>query len=327
MTENNNISNEQFQQWPSSKYADPIEVAHGIKLQAPLSEVVRNWWSQKWLGIIEAFGLGIRLERAKLYATRGQVVSIEIENGIVKSFVQGSEKEPYRVIVAVKTIPKAIWRSILQDLASKSQFGICLASKTLPPELEIETVFSNNGVLLFPDRQGEMQTKCSCLDWSNPCKHVAAVYLLLAAEFDRDPFLIFKLRGLAMDDLFALLKPLPPEPTQIDRSSPFLENVEIQQNDTASPSYLKETKVEEKSCTTYFDAYKFWKKSISADEILQQWAPPSEFATLPHSLGEFPFWQGKDKFLPSLHSVYENAPVQIAELLAIPDGVPLQIEE
>jgi len=45
----------------------------------------------------------------------------------------------------------------------------------------------------FPVRASEPHTDCSCPDWSNPCKHIAAVYYLLGEEFDRDPFLIFRL--------------------------------------------------------------------------------------------------------------------------------------
>lgn len=197
---------EEFRTWPSSKFADPKNVEHGIRLSKPIAQTAKSWWAQRWLSIIHQFGLGVRLERAKLYATRGQVLSIQIENGVVKSLVQGADNDPYRVIIAVKTIPGAIWTSILSDFARSSSFGITVASGALPSEEEIDRTFRENGVLLFPDRQGEMQTKCSCLDWSNPCKHIAAVYLLLAAEFERDPLLIFKLRGLAATDLFSLLK-------------------------------------------------------------------------------------------------------------------------
>jgi len=45
----------------------------------------------------------------------------------------------------------------------------------------------------FPVRASEPHTDCSCPDWSNPRKHIAAVYYLLGEEFDRDPFLIFRL--------------------------------------------------------------------------------------------------------------------------------------
>jgi uncharacterized Zn finger protein len=51
-----------------------------------------------------------------------------------------------------------------------------------------------------------MKTDCSCPDWSNPCKHIAAVYYLLAEQFDRDPFLIFKLRGKSKEDIVEALR-------------------------------------------------------------------------------------------------------------------------
>jgi len=58
---------------------------------------------------------------------------------------------------------------------------------------------------LFPQKQRDLKTNCSCPDWSNPCKHIAAVYYLLGEEFDRDPFLIFRLRGIAREDFVKLL--------------------------------------------------------------------------------------------------------------------------
>src|SRR5438128_9744848 len=70
---------------------------------------------------------------------------------------------------------------------------------------DIETVFRSASLSLFPEKRKDLKTDCSCPDWSNPCKHVAAVYYLLGEEFDRDPFLIFKMRGLARDELVGLL--------------------------------------------------------------------------------------------------------------------------
>ena len=58
---------------------------------------------------------------------------------------------------------------------------------------DIEPVFAEVGLSLFPAKLQDLKTGCSCPDWSNPCKHIAAVYYLLGEEFDRDPFLIFAL--------------------------------------------------------------------------------------------------------------------------------------
>ena len=60
---------------------------------------------------------------------------------------------------------------------------------------EVEEIFAKVGYSLLPSKGSELKTDCDCYDWSNPCKHVAAVYYILAEEFDRDPFLVFKMRG------------------------------------------------------------------------------------------------------------------------------------
>src|SRR2546423_7199486 len=70
---------------------------------------------------------------------------------------------------------------------------------------EIEQSFAAVGLSLFPEKLRDLETSCSCPDWSNPCKHIAAVYYLLGEEFDRDPFLIFKLRGMSREDLLESL--------------------------------------------------------------------------------------------------------------------------
>jgi uncharacterized Zn finger protein len=48
--------------------------------------------------------------------------------------------------------------------------------------------------------------RCTCREWAVPCKHVAAVHYALAAELDRDPFLLFRLRGRTREELTAALR-------------------------------------------------------------------------------------------------------------------------
>jgi uncharacterized Zn finger protein len=61
-------------------------------------------------------------------------------------------------------------------------------------------------VPLFPASRGDLKTDCSCPDWANPCKHIAAVYYLLGEQFDEDPFLLFELRGRTKDEVAAALR-------------------------------------------------------------------------------------------------------------------------
>jgi uncharacterized Zn finger protein len=62
------------------------------------------------------------------------------------------------------------------------------------------------GCSLLPAAQRDLATDCSCPDWSNPCKHIAAVHYLLGERFDEDPFLMFELRGRSKEALLAVLR-------------------------------------------------------------------------------------------------------------------------
>jgi len=175
----------------------PRAVKGGIKMQSQS----KNWWVRRWLEVLENHSLGDRLSRGRSYARRGQVLSIDIEPGEVLAKVQGSRPKPYRVKMTVKTLSLEKWRKWGRVFSQQP----ILATKLLAGEMpdNIEDAFRNAGILLFP-KHGDLKTECTCPDSTNPCKHIAAVYYLLGEEFDRDPFLIFKLWGLNKEALVGL---------------------------------------------------------------------------------------------------------------------------
>ena len=110
---------------------------------------------------------------------------------------------------------KADFAKLRKTLSQQAIFTAKLLAGDMPRE--IEGLFVQARLSLFPEKLDDLGTECSCPDWSNPCKHIAAVYYLLGEEFDRDPFLIFKLRGLSREKLIAILgdealKPSAPGP-------------------------------------------------------------------------------------------------------------------
>jgi uncharacterized Zn finger protein len=54
--------------------------------------------------------------------------------------------------------------------------------------------------------EADLLTACSCPDWANPCKHVAATHYVLGEAFDRDPFLLFELRGRSKAQVLEALR-------------------------------------------------------------------------------------------------------------------------
>ena len=92
-------------------------------------------------------------------------------------------------------------------LASRADLVTRLLLNEMPDT--IEETFGGLGLHLLPHSERDFVTDCSCPDWANPCKHIAGVYYLLASSLDRDPFLLFELRGLSRSDLRALLSGSP----------------------------------------------------------------------------------------------------------------------
>lgn len=185
--------------WRRDVPAKRIAVEDGIKARSKRGAFATKWWAQRWLAVLEGFNLGARLQRGRTYARGGQVLGIDIQPGDVSARVQGSRRDPYRVKISITAFRPDDLKRLKGALAASPLHLAKLLAGEMPQD--IETVLEQGRVSLFPARQSELQTDCSCPDWSNPCKHVAAVYYLLGEEFDRDPFLLFTLRGVAREDL------------------------------------------------------------------------------------------------------------------------------
>jgi uncharacterized Zn finger protein len=201
--------------------AKPKEVKNGLKAKSIRGCIGETWWSKRWVKTLESFNMGARLTRGKSYARKGQVVSIDVNPGIVRARVQGTGSEPYDVVIKLKPLSDAEWDKAASAMASKAVFAARLLGGEMPQN--IEEAFSESGLSLFPSKGKDLKTDCSCPDWSNPCKHIAAVYYLLAEQFDCDPFLIFKLRGRSKEQIMEAMREMRsaegvPEPDGICRS-------------------------------------------------------------------------------------------------------------
>jgi len=116
----------------------------------------------------------------------------------------GVYKEPiYRTSITIRAISSADWTKAIRKIASRADLVTKLLMNEMPDT--IEEAFSELGLHLLPHSERDFVTDCSCPDWANPCKHIAGVYYLLASALDRDPFLMFELRGLSRDALHAEL--------------------------------------------------------------------------------------------------------------------------
>jgi uncharacterized Zn finger protein len=268
----------------------PRAAKGGIKAQSKRGAFGTTWWAKRWIGVLESFNIGARLGRGRSYARNGQVLSINIEKGEVTAKVQGSRPKPYDITIGVKGLTKAEWRKLLQALTQQALFGAKLLAGEMPQD--IEQVFKDVKLSLFPQKLGDLTTECSCPDWSNPCKHIAAVYYLLGEEFDRDPFLIFKLRGLSREELLRGL-------------GDVTEKGESQKVRGGAPKRAESVTVPPEPLTA--DPAAFWNGGRLPDDLFGEAQPPPLSAALPKRLGSFPFWRGGQRFLDALEPIYQQA--------------------
>jgi uncharacterized Zn finger protein len=184
----------------------PRPVKDGLKAKSRRGAIGESWWSQRFIAVLERFGEGPRLARGRAYARRGQVLDLDVDPGSVTARVQGSRVRPYRVEIRLEPLSDDDWRRAEEAICGQAVFLARLLSGEMPEE--IEEAFSACSLALFPAKRKDLVSDCSCPDWSNPCKHIAAVYYLLAERFDEDPFLILAWRGRPRERLLAELREL-----------------------------------------------------------------------------------------------------------------------
>jgi uncharacterized Zn finger protein len=166
-----------------------------------LKQAGTTWWGQRWIGALENVlgGDSGRLARGRTYARAGRTHDLVIKRGKVTAKVTGSRATPYKITIELTELSAPAWKKAIDGLAAKAQFSAELLAGQMPQA--IDEVFVEAGVSLFPQQRADLETSCSCPDWGDPCKHVAATHYVLGEALDRDPFLLFELRGRTKDQV------------------------------------------------------------------------------------------------------------------------------
>lgn len=278
------------------RHSRPRAVKGGIRAQTQRGGFGASWWARRWTAVLDGFNLGARLSLGRSYARSGQVLSIDVSEGKIQAKVQGSRPKPYEIKMHIQELPKDAWSKVAAAAAAQAIFASKLLAGEMPQEME--EIFRAAGVSLFPERSKDLTTDCSCPDWSNPCKHIAAVYYLLGEEFDRDPFLIFRMRGMSREAFLGLL----------DSSASGLAGERTGgktggATTTPPPEPLPA------------DPAQFWKPATAPDTTAGPTMAVVKEAALPRRLGKFPFWRGRLNFHEFLDGVYTRASAHAAEVL------------
>ncbi len=164
-----------------------------------------SWWGAAWVEALEQRAAldPNRLPRGRTYARSGAVGELTLAPGDVRAEVQGSRRVPYQVRVRVRPFTAPEWARVLDVVASEIGHAAALLDGELPPA--VADGVRSVGLDLLPG-PGELQPRCACPDWADPCKHAAAVCYLVADELDADPFGLLLLRGLGRGEVLAALR-------------------------------------------------------------------------------------------------------------------------
>jgi uncharacterized Zn finger protein len=186
--------------WQRGPKLPPPE--HGIRVE----KTGATWWGQRWIAALETISESYagRLARGRTYARQGRTHDLVVGAGEVTARVTGSRPKPYEVRMTLTRLDDASWDKAIRAMAKKAQFAAELLAGGMPKE--IDEAFRESGASLFPTKAADLDAKCSCPDLVRPCKHVAATHYVLGEALDRDPFLLFELRGRTKEQVLEALR-------------------------------------------------------------------------------------------------------------------------
>ena len=190
-----------WQRYPASV---PLPAEGGLATSRQRGAMAATWWSRRFVEVLESYGLGTRMQRGRRYARSGQVLSLDVHAATIAAQVQGSRRTPYLVTVSLPEPTPAQWQAIDAAMRAKVGFVARLLAGEVPADLE--EVFRAAGVALFPGTWKELRARCSCPDWENPCKHIAAVLYVFADQLDTDPWLLLAWRGRSREEVLDPLR-------------------------------------------------------------------------------------------------------------------------
>lgn len=194
-----------WNRYPESR---PIPAVGGIATRKARGAMAATWWSKRFTEVLESYGLGARMQRGRRYARSGQVLSIDVTPGLLVAQIQGSRRTPYVASIRSAPVPDRAWQQLEEVVRARVGFVARLLAGEVP--VELETACADAGIDLFPDRWSQLQASCSCPDWENPCKHLAAALYVFADQLDDDPWLLLTWRGRTRDELLAHLDAMAP---------------------------------------------------------------------------------------------------------------------
>jgi uncharacterized Zn finger protein len=159
--------------------------------------IANTFWGKAWCENLESYSdFSNRLPRGRTYVRNGSVIDLKVSEGKITALVSGTSI--YKVNISIAKVVTNEWTNIVNACAGKIDSLIeLLQGKFSKAVMEIMT---DRKTGLFPDPK-EIKLDCSCPDWAEMCKHVAAVLYGVGSRLDHRPEELFMLRQADHFDL------------------------------------------------------------------------------------------------------------------------------
>jgi uncharacterized Zn finger protein len=185
--------------------------------------IAKSFWGKSWCNNLERYGdYENRLPRGRTYVRNGSVVDLQIAKGEVAAMVAGSEL--YKIQIAIAPVTRARWKAICRDCAGTVDSLVELLQGHFAKGVMDRVCREGDG--LFPAPK-EIKLSCSCPDWADMCKHVAAVLYGVGARLDEQPQLLFLLRDVDGNELLASAGQNLPLTSAVTRAAKVLDESDV----------------------------------------------------------------------------------------------------
>ena len=170
------------------------KLAKGGRKVAPVATngrtIAATFWGKAWCDNLESYSdFENRLPRGRTYVRNGSVVDLQIEPGKIRALVSGSHL--YRIEIEIGPLPAVKWKAIQSEC--RGQIGSLIELLQARMSQRVMEIVTRRDCGLFPSPK-EIKLGCSCPDWAEMCKHVAAVLYGVGNRLDHQPELLFQLR-------------------------------------------------------------------------------------------------------------------------------------
>lgn len=269
-----------------------------------MSAGARTWWGQRFMAALERFTDNARLQRGRAYGGDARVLAFDVDDGVVRAKVRGNvnpyfgvHREPrYDITIALAPLPKKLWAEAIGKIGMNAGLVARLMMGELPAQ--VEHVFADSEHRLLPSARRDFeQTRCSCPDMANPCKHIAGVYYRLARQLDADPLLLFELRGMPPDQLRTRLRATP-----LGAALAALSDAQESDVESAPSLFTRPT-----AAPTSPGYRNFWHGASALPVDSAPLQPAQVPAILVKKGGDYPaFWDRDASFIDVMERLYEQ---------------------